>query len=115
MTPMLHRLARFSTGSWLGVAIAIALASAVINLGRKSAFHHGAHRLASILEMLGVSLFLLAYAGLWMLLVVGPFRPADHFSLRGGRGIRVRNFVIAAAALVLLHLWLAFTAATARS
>lgn len=97
------------------IASAVALISLAVNLLRKLATRSGSLQLSSVLESLGLSLFMLAYAALWVLLVIGPFRPFTAFSLRGFKRQRVLNLLFALAALVLIHLLLAFAVATAGS
>jgi hypothetical protein len=123
-TPLLGRLwvgrlvrylSGIPTSRYILAGVLIASVAAACNGLRKVAYADGAAAVAWVFDLAGFGLFFLAYAMLWLLLVVGPFRPYSKFSLHGHVGRRVGNFLGALAALVALHVVLAFGVASAGS
>ena len=115
MGRLVRYLSGIPTSRYILAGVLIASVAAACNGLRKVAYADGAAAVAWVFDLAGFGLFFLAYAMLWLLLVVGPFRPYSKFSLHGHVGRRVGNFLGALAALVALHVVLAFGVASAGS
>lgn len=97
-------LARIETGRFLLVAILMLPAAWGCAIVDKLTWQH-ARAVSHVFDLAAFVLFWASYNLLWVLLVVGPFRPRAEFSLRGACCDRAANFFIALGALVLIHLW----------
>lgn len=114
MRTVLRRIARISTAVCVGSALALAILAFAVRSASKR-FSYASTSLTDVAEWTAIGLFAIAYLSSWALLLVGPYRPSREFTLQGDALRRVVNVLLSICSLVILHLAVAFAAATARS
>ncbi len=100
----LKSFVRIESARLISVVIGLLLAAVLCGILEKLTWHHSLG-VSRVFDIAGFALFWASYALLWVLLVIVPFRPHSHFSLRGECSIRALNFFLTLGSLVIVHLY----------
>jgi|GEM_PF-2366184 len=114
MSSLIRTIVRANTSTFIVAALCAAVLSGACKFLTRFV-PYSAYAVSSFFEFVCIGFFIASYTLLWLLLVIGLFRPYNEFTLHSARARRAINFFSALGLLLLLHVWVAFALGTAGS